>query len=31
VTNVPVTVGDRFQVISSTTNSSTFYRLRHVF
>jgi len=31
VTNTPVTAGDRFQVISGTTNSSTFYRLRHVF
>ena len=31
VTNIPVIVGDRFQVISGTTNSSTFYRLRHVF
>jgi hypothetical protein len=31
VTNTPVTAGDRVQVISTTTNSSTFYRLRHVF
>jgi hypothetical protein len=31
VTNTPVTAGDRCQVISGTTNSSTFYRLRHVF
>jgi hypothetical protein len=31
VTNTPVTVGDRFQVTSGTTNSSSFFRLRHVF
>jgi hypothetical protein len=31
VTNTPVTVGDRFQVISGTTNSLSFYRLRNVF
>src|SRR5262245_44388751 len=31
VTNTPVVVGDSFQVITGTTNSSSFYRLRHVF